>query len=321
MNVLFVSSGNSQFGIAPFIKSQGDSLIKAGVDLKYFLIQDKGFVGYLRSIFKLKCRLKKDQADLIHAHYGLCGWVAYLAKPKKIPLVLSYMGSDILPVIKGKIAKNAPVARFCRALQNHADYIVVKSENLKNILKRKTCVSIVPNGIDLDYFKPLAKDDCRRMLGLGIDRKIVLFLGNPEDDRKNFQLVENAFNLLNKIDLILIAPYPTEPDQVPLYLNAADVLIVSSISEGSPNVVKEAMATNCPIVSTDIGDVRWVIGDTPGCFLASRFPEDMALKIKSALEFNDKTTGRSRMIELGLDGDAIAKKIITIYETTLKYLK
>lgn len=321
MKVLFISSGNNLYGVTPFIKSQGASLIKAGIDVEYFLVQRKGFIGYLRSIFKLKQWLKINSVDLLHAHYGLCGWVAFLAKPKKLPLVLSFMGSDILPVIKGKVAPKTLIARLSRALQNRVDHVIVKSENLKDVLNRKTSISIISNGVDLNQFKPILKEESRKRLGLEIGRQILLFLGNPQDDNKNFQLVKNAISFISPLDLLLLAPFPIKPEQVPFYLNAADVLVVSSISEGSPNVVKEAMACNCPIVANDVGDVRWVIGDTPGCFLASFSPNDMASKIKMALDFNEKTTGRERIIELGLDSDSIAKRIITVYETVLKFSK
>jgi len=318
MKVIFVSSGNNRFGITPFIKSQGNSLIKAGVEIEYFLIQGKGLTGYARAVLKLRHWLKKNPVDLLHAHYGLCGWVAYLAKPNKIPLVISYMGSDIFPVKRQRISKKALIARLSRAVQNRADHIIVKSEILKNELNRKTDISVIPNGVDINQFKPLLKEDCRKRLELEIDIKIVLFLGNPKDGVKNIQLAKNVVTSLSSLDLILLSPFPIKPEQVLLYFNAADVLVLPSISEGSPNVVKEAMACNCPIVATDVGDVRWVIGDTPGCFLTSFSAKDVALKIKSALDLKKRTTGRDRIIKLGLDSVSIAKRIITVYETVLK---
>jgi glycosyltransferase involved in cell wall biosynthesis len=104
-------------------------------------------------------------------------------------------------------------------------------------------------------------------------------------------------------------------------LNAADILLLTSFSEGSPQIVKEAMSCNCPIVSTYVGDVRWVIGDTKGCYITTFDPADVVEKIKLALKFSEKigrTKGRERIIELGLDSDTIAKKIIDVYYSVLE---
>src|SRR4030042_595614 len=100
------------------------------------------------------------------------------------------------------------------------------------------------------------------------------------------------------------------------YLNAADVLVLTSFKEGSPNVIKEAMACNCPIVSTDVGDVRELIENLKGCFITSFDPTDVANKIILALDFRDKyryTTGRDRILSMGLDSKSIAEKMAKVY--------
>ena len=93
MIVLFVSSGNSHYGIVPFIKSQGESLRQEGVDVEYFTVKGKGIKGYIRNITPLRTYIKQTKFDIIHAHYGLIGLLCVLAFPG-IPIVLSVMGSD-----------------------------------------------------------------------------------------------------------------------------------------------------------------------------------------------------------------------------------
>lgn len=98
-----------------------------------------------------------------------------------------------------------------------------------------------------------------------------------------------------------------------MHHNAADVVLLTSLWEGSPNAIKEAMACNCPVVSTDVGDVREVIGNTEGCYISSFEPRDVAKKIQMALDFSKRTNGKQSIIELGLDSKTVANKIINIY--------
>ena len=93
MKILFVSSGNSQNGISPIIKNQGESIVKAGIELEYFLIKGKGIKGYFKSIFTLRKHLKNNTYDIVHVHYSLSAIVASLAGAK--PLIVSLMGSDV----------------------------------------------------------------------------------------------------------------------------------------------------------------------------------------------------------------------------------
>jgi teichuronic acid biosynthesis glycosyltransferase TuaC len=109
-------------------------------------------------------------------------------------------------------------------------------------------------------------------------------------------------------------------DELKYFYSAADLLLLTSFHEGSPNVIKEAMACNCPIVSTNVGDVPEVIGKTEGCFLASFDPIDVAEKMRFALEFaqtKGRTNGRQRIIELGLDSETVSAKIIEVYNKVL----
>ena len=125
------------------------------------------------------------------------------------------------------------------------------------------------------------------------------------------------YKALQKInDVELLTPFPIPAKDVPLYLNLADVLVVTSFEEGSPNVIKEAMACNCPIVSTDVGDVKEVIGNTRGCYITSLDPGDVAEKILLALEFDNRTNGRNNIRYLELN--VIAEKIIKVYESVVK---
>jgi len=178
-------------------------------------------------------------------------------------------------------------------------------------------VEVIPNGVDLDIFRPMNKNDCRKELGWDIGNKIILFAADPKRPEKNFSLAKKATETLNIQDVELKVVYPVPHKDIPIYLNAADLLLSTSLWEGSPNIIKEAMACNCPIVSTNVGDVKWLLDGVEGCFITTKDPKDVADKIEKALNFRGKTMGREKLISLGLDSEHIAKKIIQVYEEVI----
>jgi teichuronic acid biosynthesis glycosyltransferase TuaC len=118
--------------------------------------------------------------------------------------------------------------------------------------------------------------------------------------------------LLNDSNLIELQGYSRE--EVALLLNAVDVVLMTSFTEGSPQIIKEAMACNCPVVSVPVGDVADVITGIPGCFISTYQPADVASKLQQALAFGNLTEGRARILELGLDAETVAHKILGVYK-------
>lgn len=322
MRVLFVCSGNGKLGISSFIRIQAESLTSNGVDIEFFSINGKGIKGYVKSGLELKKYLKDNHFDIIHAHYTLSGWAAVIGSGNT-PVVLSLMGSDAYGNI---IAPNKATYKskyltiLTYLIQPFVNRIISKSQNIEKFVWQKSKSIIIPNGINIELFKPSDKNFSEE-LNFNSKKRYVLFLGKKESLRKNFRLVENAFKYLNFEDVELLAPYPVPHELLPKYLNSIDVLVHSSLAEGSPNLVKEAMACNRPIVATNVGDIEWLFGNEPGHFLSSFEPQDVAEKIIKALKFAESekgTTGRKRLIELKLDSDSVAKKIIRVYQETLK---
>lgn len=322
MKVLFISSGNSKHHVvSPFIKSQGDSLQKKNVEVTYFTVDGKGAKNYLKSVGKLKRLLKEQSFDLIHAHYSLCGWVAVLGAGKT-PVVLSLMGDDAQGTFtgKGKIEfKSRIPILLTKMIQPFVHAIISKSWNLEKAVYRKKISHLVPNGVRLEQFK-IYENGCREELDLDPNKKYVLFLANPKDPNKNIALVRAAVEQLNRKDVELLNIYGVPHNIVVKYLNSVDVFTLCSFGEGSPNVVKEAMACNCPLVVTNVGDTVEVIGKMPGGFIGGFEPADFAEKLSHALAFAaryKRTKGRVRLLELGLDADSIADRLIKIYQKVL----
>lgn len=322
LKVLFVASSNSLNGdIAPFIKAQGDSLKALGTDVQYFRIEGKGVSGYLKAASSLRKYLKKNPVDIIHAHYTLSGWSAILSFPP-CPVVLSLMGTDTYGQYIG-VNKIKPSSRYLTFLtfliQPFVRSIICKSRNIEKYVYLQNKVRVIPNGIILNEIH-CHERGFREELGLDPGKKNVLFLGDKSNRRKNFALLQETMSCLNSEDIVLVDPYPITHEQVVKYLNSVDALVVPSLMEGSPNLVKEAMACNCPVVATKVGDIVWLFGDEPGHYLATFASADMAEKIKLALGYSarhGRTNGRGRIIELGLDAETVAKKIFAVYKEIL----
>jgi glycosyltransferase involved in cell wall biosynthesis len=308
MKVLFVSSGNSNTGISPIVKKQGESLQNEGMSLSFFTIKGKGVLGYLKNINKLKRRINEYQPDLIHAHYSLCGFVSALTKPKQ-PIVTSLMGSDAA----SKKSLTGLIKYFKTQSWSHC---IVKSEEMKISLGFED-ISIIPNGVDLEMFQSQPKAEAQQKLGWSKAHRHILFGANPDRAVKNFDLTNEAFNQFK-------AEYPEvqlhvlkdkKHEDIPLLMNASDIMVLSSLREGSPNVVKEAMACSVPIVATNVGDVAWLFGDVPGHYVSDFNASDMKHQLVKALNFDKKTEGRERILNLGLDDQSTAKRIINIYKS------
>lgn len=319
MRVLFVCSGNSKdFDIIPFIKEQGESLKEEGVEVDYYPIVGKGLWGYVKAGFHLRKLLRKKQYDLIHAHFTYCGWAALIGAGRKIPVVLSLMGSDANGEYKGKnkVVLSSRVSSFLTwFIQPFVKAIISKSVNIEASVYLKKKSFIIPNGVNMEKFRPHPHAMVQG------EKKKVLFLASKTKAGKNFQLVQAAIEQLASMQVELVCPYPVNHSDVPRYLNEADVLAFSSFMEGSPNVIKEAMACNCPIVSTDVGDVSWVMGETKGCYIASFDPADFAKKLEQAIHFSQtvgRTKGRQRIMALGLDMNTVAKRIMAVYKYAMK---
>jgi len=323
MLVLFVCSGNKGNGISNLAVSQANSLIDFQVKVEFYYIRGKGIWGYLGNILPLQKQIRSKKYNLIHSHYGLCGVIALLAKEGHDKLIISFMGNDLL----GDHAKNGKSTYFGNILviinkfsAKYADYIIVKSKAMAGKLSHNR-LSIIPNGIDLSLF--YAEDQSIAIKKIGWDNQFrhLLFMADPERPEKNFKLIEKALLLLKgenyQIHFLKDIPHL----EVIHYYNAVDACLLSSYHEGSPNVIKEAMATNCPAVATDVGDIRWLFGTTEGYFIADFNPVDFAKKIILAAEFrkiNKETKGRERITELGLDSETVARKILDVYNEVLK---
>ena len=333
MKIVFVASGNKKGGnVTSFVRSQYESLQAEGLDMRLVPVKGHGIGAYLKTIWKLRQMIRKEHPDVIHAHYAMCGYAIAIAcmgmwhKPKK---VVSLLGSFPTRNRKWKIVRHM--------MQHHWDATIVKSQRTADQLGLP--VHVIPNGVNLDTFHPIDYTTARKAVGFdeGVEivkckvesgKKYVIWCSNPERTCKNWPLaVESVRELENerfgefgKVELVAV--YNKTPQEVATYMNAADCLLLTSDSEGSPNVIKEAMACNCPIVTTDVGDVTERLHNLDGCYvvpgneLESERVRELGNAIAKAIEFGKRTEGRKRIIEDRLEISQIAKQIMEVYELT-----
>ena len=308
MKVIFVASGNKAVGtVSAFVRSQYDSLKKEGAEMILFPVVGHGMSGYLKNLSALRGLIKSEKPDIVHAHYSACGYLASMAAfGLKTKVVVSLLGS--FP----KKNRRYKLIRYC--VRRVWDATIVKSERTRSQLDLD--LPVIPNGVNLDRFVILPQEEARRKVGFDEGRKYIIFVSNPARGEKNYSLAQEAVKLLDDSDVELVPVYDRTHDEVVEYMCAADALVMTSFSEGSPNVIKEAMACNCPIVVTDVGDVRWVTEGVEGTYVADTYqPEEIASLLNEAIKFGKRTTGRERILRLGLSTEAVARRILAVYDS------
>ena len=311
MKVLFVCSGN-RVGISPIIRNQVDSLLEKGIKVDFFQIKGKGIIGYLRNVGPLYAYMRVHKYDLIHAHYSLSAFVASLSGAK--PLVVSLMGSDV----KAKKWYKSIIRLFAWVFSWSA--IIMKSQDMYDESRIKRAI-IIPNGIDLSRFVPLNRVECQRLLGWDCNKIHILFPANPARQEKNYSLAIAALECLQQSNWEIHVFVNVPNAKTPLWYNAANLVLMTSLWEGSPNAIKEAMACNTSVVATDVGDIKWLFGEEKGYYITDFTVENCVNQLKEALIHSTcqgKTNGRQRIIDLELDSAIIADKIVSLYKELTK---
>ena len=303
MKVLIVSrSKGGRF--AAFVEEQVAELQRQGITCVYFPVKRKGFGGYIRYLPELNRMIRSSKPDLIHAHYGLCGLLANLQR--KIPVVTTYHGSDI---------NDPKVLRLSKIAIRLSRFNIFVSQKIVTLAKPGKNSALIPCGVNLVDYPVIDKAEARKRMGLLSDGKYVLFSGAFDNPVKNAPLAKSAIHMMPGVELIELKGFTRS--QVAALMQAVDCLLMTSHSEGSPQVIKEALACGCPIVSVDVGDVKQIVGGIGGCFIADRTPQDIMEKVDAAFLYGRRTNGREVIQEKGLTNDRIVKRIIDIYQMIL----
>lgn len=301
-------------GYGSFVKAQMESLRSWGVEYDLLFINGReSRWNYLRAVGQFRRQVRGGDYDLIHAHMGLSGWVARCQM--RVPVVMSFLGNDV----PGKVDRRGRTTFYGRLLEASSFVlarlvrsVIVKTAEMKRRLKLDSA-HVIPNGVDMSLFRPIDRNEARRVLGLDLGRKYVLFPYNRDEERKRFDLVESAVSRAREqISEVEILPvYRVSQEQMPLYMNAADVMAMASMMEGSPNAVKEALACNLPVVTVDVGDTSELLEQTEGNYLVPREAEAIAARIVEVCRSGNRARSRERMARLSME--RVAEQILGVY--------
>lgn len=316
MTSIYPSPERPYFGT--FVRTQVESVRRAGVEMEVHVLESRWQkLAYPSAALWLRRRLARGGIDVVHAYYGYVGLVA--RTQWKVPLVVTYEGSDVF----GDVDEQGRPARFAwfeagssRTLARLADQVIVQTSEMAAHLPRRD-VHVIPHEVDFELFRPHGRGEARQALGLDPERRYLLFGADTSITVKNFPLAKAASDRLREQgvdnELLVVAHEPQE--RLVLYMSACDALIFTSHREGSPNLVKQTMACNLPIVSVDVGDVREVIGSTSGCHICDASPDALAEGLKDILARRERTDGRNDIRRL--ESGAVAKQVIDVYELAL----
>ena len=305
MKVLIVSRYKENFPshMVPFVEEQGEALRGKGVNVDFFQI--KG--SYFRTR-EFKKKIRTFEPDIIHAHYGLSGITAVLQS--KVPVIITFHNGETL---------NFFVNFISSLFSLRAKHVIYVAQHIydKCIFKRKDRYTILPCGVNLADCMITVFEQARKQLGFSPDKKHILFGGAFDNLRKNYPLLHEAIKLSGRKDIEVLEMKGLSREEITLRMCGCDLFALPSKSEGSPQALKEAMSCNCPILATDVADIKHLLGDLPGHYICSLCPDNVTEELLCALEFDGRTEGRKRIIELGLTNDNIAERLIEIYNQVI----
>lgn len=294
-----------------FVKEQMKAIKRLHPDVEFDVFYINGFGGkgeYFWSIWKVSSHINKHNYDLVHIHYGLAGMYLYWPFVKKVKTLVTFHGSDIQP--KGGNGKISMI--ISRHAAKKADAAIILNDDMDAMVKLY-CPNthMIPCAVDVNTFQPMAKTEKH-------EKVQVVFPSNHERQVKNYPLFCEVMSILKEKYGIEAEERElknmTRKEIAQLYSNA-DVLLMTSKSEGSPQAVKEAMSCNLPCVSTPVGDVKVLLDGVKDSYVSNEHnAEELAALIVKSLKRDGKGfSGREQIFKLGVNEDAVANKVYELY--------
>jgi teichuronic acid biosynthesis glycosyltransferase TuaC len=243
-----------------WVIDQVEAIREQGVEVEMFSFP-LGRDQYMPAVRQLRRKLRDDRFDLVHAHYGLAGWCARLAGAR--PLVVTFHGTDVRHRTVGPLSRRLAVrVDLCAGVSRALFRPEGGRPGLPHPAGR---TAVLPCGPDLGRFRPLPRADARRELALEPDGRYLLFPANPSRAEKRH---DRAVSLAASAGAELLTGGGIEPERMPLWINAANAVLVTSEYEGFGLVGLEALACGVPVLSTPVGIAPHAVTGVPGCLVA-----------------------------------------------------
>ena len=314
----YPTKSNPILGI--FMKEQVESLESLGVENTIFFSnatesnvgkQGGGKWVHIRSVFKLSWHLLTHRYDLIHCHSALSGLILLLSGGAFFnKCIISFQNDPD----KGGDKK------LFRILYPFFNKVIVKKPTSYSSWKK---IVYLPNGCNSDFFKPMDREECKKKLGLDSEKRYILYVDsnrsrNRTQKRKDrfdatMDLLRTKYGHNNIEELVMVG---VARNDVPTWMNACDLHLLSSDEEGSPNSVKECLFCGVPVVATNVGNVEDLLESMPACYVSKEFtPQSLAEVANQALVSNSsKEEIRFAVMQKGLDIGSVANKLFAIYK-------
>lgn len=320
MRVLTVIPGDGQGMSMIFSRRQADNLESFGVSVhRFFLKSCTSPKGLLRDYCRLRAVVREFQPDVVHAHYGtMTAWFTTHAAGR--PVVVTFHGSDLNPGPGNRLRTALGHLLSHWASLRARGIICVSNELLGRLRFGRGRAVVIPMGVDADCFFPVPRDEARRSLGWEHDDPVLLFNAGRECAVKRLDLAEAAYrraqrDIPNLRLAVLRGDVP--PEAVPRYMNAADALVVTSDFEGSPTIVKEAMACGLPVVSVPVGDVAERLAEVEPSRIVPRDPDALGRAVAEVVGLGRRSNGPD-IARRDLAEKVISRRVLEVLERCAK---
>jgi glycosyltransferase involved in cell wall biosynthesis len=305
-----------------FVHDEVEALRRTGVEVDVYFVNGRANkLAYATMPFGFFSRIRRKHYDVVHVHHSFCGLIATLQR--EIPVVWTFhegeITGDTTDALREQPIKYVAYSkRLKQYVARRVDALVVVAEHLRAPLGRPDAVWL-PAGIDVDLFAPMDTTEAKRRLRLSEEKRYVLFPSVPSRVEKRYELARRAVEVLrerspeaNDVELIALDNVPHE--DVPVYMNASEVVLLTSAFEASPVVIREALACNVPVLSTDVGDARVMLNGIAGCAVIAADPSPIAAALRTALASPRRVAGRDSVLRYSVQ--TTAQSLIALYRDT-----